>query len=65
MKFPDPKAIETNISSERKTPKKRQPELWQKNIGKIDKNCGNPYITSKGNHVPGKSIGKPCNDSCR
>lgn len=52
-------------SGERFFVKKTCPSSWQKNVRKRNKNCGNPYLNTKGLHIPGKQMDKPCNDKCR
>ncbi|CAH1107035.1 unnamed protein product [Psylliodes chrysocephalus] len=42
-----------------------QKNSWKKNVRKNKKNAGDPYINSKGHHVPGRFLGEPCNNSCR
>lgn len=52
-------------SGERKTPKKKCPNKWRKNIRKSNKSSGIPYINTKGYYVPGKCVKEACKNKCR
>ena len=43
----------------------RNPSKWKANVSKTAKNAGMPYKTKKGDFVPGKAMGPPCEDSCK
>lgn len=55
--------IKTPIKNSRK--RKRQPELWERNIKKTQKNMGKSYVTSSGKEMPAKSLGPTCGEKCR
>lgn len=38
---------------------------WKRNVRKIKKNSGQPYVNVKGRHFDKKQLQPPCNDTCK